>query len=238
MGLGVSVLDEVKEQVNRLTREINRLAVAIKENQTEDLEDIIISNHLKLYAEHEEELLPQTLERCLNAGCSNHQRCQATFRDYFERIFRSLETEDLQNTFNSILEELDEVRNKLEKAQETDCFDCYSSLEKELLLQWRNLEKISGKKGGRGPTYNVENLVNQVLKPLSHPIRLMILIELGKASLGFSDLAEKTGTKGGHLLFHLDQLLETGLVFQNRKKGDYSISSRGREVLSSLENLS
>jgi DNA-binding transcriptional ArsR family regulator len=233
-----SVLEEIKEQVIQLTREINRLRVAINENRTEDFEDVIVSNHLKLYAEHEDELLPQTLERCLNAECTNNNRCQSTFREYLSSIFRSIETETLQITFNSILEELEKVSEKLEKAQDTNCFECYSKLEKELLLQWRNLEKISGKKGGRSPAYDIEKLVNHVFKPLSHPIRLMILVELNKSSLGFSDLSEKTGTRGGHLLFHLDQLIETGLVVQNRKKGDYNISYRGRDVLSSLGNLS
>jgi len=43
--------------------------------------------------------------------------------------------------------------------------------------------------------------------------------------------------RGGHLTFHLDQLLSAGLIAQNGRKGDYVITSRGVEVIKKLMTL-
>jgi DNA-binding transcriptional ArsR family regulator len=239
MGLEGSSLEEIKNRVEDLTREINQLAKALKDKRSDEIERVIVSNQLRLYAEHEGELLPHTLSRCLNSECTNNRSCSWVFRETLESVLKSVKTETINNTYNSIIEELQIIEKKLNKAKGTNCYDCYSNLEKELLLQWNYIERISGKKGEKKLriSFDIEGLVNRVLKPVSHPIRLKILVELSKAGAGFSDLSDKTGTKGGHLLFHLNQLLETGLVTQNKKKSSYLITTRGEEVLASLGNL-
>ena len=232
-------LKEIKEQLIKLGEEVNQLTELINEKSADELEKIIISRHLRLYADHEDELLPQKLERCLNINCVNNQICHTTFRKILEKVHSSIKTDSLQDTYNSIFDELGDIKKKLDNAIGTNCYNCYSNLEKELIHQWSNLEKISGKEGERNPShsFDIENTVENILKPLSHTIRLTILVELGDGSAGFSELSEKTGTKGGHLIFHLDQLLETGLVVQNKRKSYYNLTSRGEEVLSIIKEI-
>jgi DNA-binding transcriptional ArsR family regulator len=178
------------------------------------------------------------LERCLNPECVNLPNCQKSFRQSFGKISDSIRSDDIQDVFDTIRSEFDIVQKKIQEVQDTKCWECYSNLENELILLWKNIEKIAGKTlREEALSYDVDKLVRVVFKPLSHPIRLRILVELGKGSAGFSDLSGKTGTRGGHLLFHLDQLLESGLVVQNRNKGNYVITSRGIDILSMLGNI-
>ncbi len=71
----------------------------------------------------------------------------------------------------------------------------------------------------------------KVIAPLASPERLKILLTLDKYSLGFSEISEETGLKGGQLKLHLDKLLEIGYIIQERVRGRYLVSMNGRLAL-------
>jgi hypothetical protein len=80
-----------------------------------------------------------------------------------------------------------------------------------------------------------EDLINNLLTPLSNVIRLQILKHLSKGGKYYSQLEVSTGIKAGHLLFHIEKLKDAKFVIQENKK--YLITIKGRKALSLISGL-
>jgi DNA-binding transcriptional ArsR family regulator len=76
-----------------------------------------------------------------------------------------------------------------------------------------------------------ENIVINILDPISNKTRLQILKALYYETKTFSALSELTGLRAGNLLFHLQKLLNGGMVIQRHEGGDYMITDKGYKVL-------
>jgi DNA-binding transcriptional ArsR family regulator len=79
-----------------------------------------------------------------------------------------------------------------------------------------------------------EVIVNGMLEPLSNRQRLQILKATAVETKTFSELSELTGLRGGNLLFHLQKLLDSGMILQRHERGDYMITEKGFRLLNSL----
>jgi len=66
-----------------------------------------------------------------------------------------------------------------------------------------------------------------LLVPLSHVVRVKILRDLGKGGKYYSQLERETGARGGHLQFHLNNLVQAGYVTQEKPQGKYLITRNG-----------
>lgn len=53
----------------------------------------------------------------------------------------------------------------------------------------------------------------------------------------FSALSELTGLRGGNLLFHVQKLLDGGMILQRHERGDYMITDKGFKVLRSIGDM-
>jgi predicted transcriptional regulator len=73
-----------------------------------------------------------------------------------------------------------------------------------------------------------------MLEPLSNRQRLQILKATAVETKTFSELSELTGLRGGNLLFHLQKLLDSGMILQRHERGDYMITEKGFRLLNSL----
>lgn len=72
-----------------------------------------------------------------------------------------------------------------------------------------------------------EEEICNLLAPLSHVTRLKILKKLGKGGENYTQLERKIGVKGGHLQFHLNNLIQAGYVTQEKPQGKYVITRKG-----------
>jgi len=75
------------------------------------------------------------------------------------------------------------------------------------------------------------------LAPLSHVLRLKILKVLGKGGKNYSQLERQIGARGGHLQFHLNNLIQAGYVAQERHQGEYLITRNGLIALKFIYEL-
>jgi DNA-binding transcriptional ArsR family regulator len=80
-----------------------------------------------------------------------------------------------------------------------------------------------------------EKEVFDLLTPLSNVIRLKILKYLSKGGKLYSELEEEMGIKAGHLLFHINKLIEKRYLVQENKK--YLITTNGLKALKLLNEL-
>lgn len=76
-----------------------------------------------------------------------------------------------------------------------------------------------------------EEKIHKILSSLSSKVRLRILRVLWQESLQFSEIEENISIKGGHLQFHIGKLKEEGLVKQEKNRGKYLITQKGRKII-------
>ena len=82
-----------------------------------------------------------------------------------------------------------------------------------------------------------EPLVQEVLEPIANKHRLQILKSVSQGSRTFSALSEITELRGGNLLFHVQRLIEAGMIVQRRGRGDYMITEKGFKVLKGVSDV-
>ncbi|WXG39496.1 MAG: winged helix-turn-helix domain-containing protein [Candidatus Freyarchaeum deiterrae] len=76
-----------------------------------------------------------------------------------------------------------------------------------------------------------EEEVCSLLAPLSNVTRLKILKNLGKGGKNFAQLERQIGIKGGHLQFHLNNLIQASYITQEKPQGKYVITMNGLKAL-------
>ena len=76
-----------------------------------------------------------------------------------------------------------------------------------------------------------EEEICDLLAPLSNATRLKILKSLGKGGKNYSRLERQIGIKGGHLKFHLNNLIQAGYVTREKPQGKYLITMKGLKAL-------
>ena len=82
-----------------------------------------------------------------------------------------------------------------------------------------------------------EKIVSEVCEPVANRQRLLMLKALSGENKTFSELSKLTGLRGGNLLFHLQKLLDTGMVLQRSERGDYIITRKGYSTLQGLSRI-
>lgn len=78
--------------------------------------------------------------------------------------------------------------------------------------------------------------VSELIEPLSHRARFVMLKNLTTGGMSFKELGEVTGYEGGHLIYHLNKLASSGLV----AKGDgglYQITDKGMGVMEVIRKM-
>lgn len=80
-------------------------------------------------------------------------------------------------------------------------------------------------------------MVAWIGEPLANVIRVKILKSLANEPKSFADLGKLTGLRGGNLLFHLEKLLDAGMILQKGERKEYVLTGRGHELLEAAAAL-
>jgi DNA-binding HxlR family transcriptional regulator len=78
--------------------------------------------------------------------------------------------------------------------------------------------------------------VSELIDPLSHRARFVMLKNLTSGSMSFKDLGDVTGYEGGHLIYHLNKLVSAGLV-SKKEEGQYLITDKGMAVMEVIRKM-
>ena len=115
----------------------------------------------------------------------------------------------------------------------TPCEKCVNAYEAEKDSISRIAERLRKSRQSARPA-SAEMLISQlpddivissIVEPLSHEARFMMLKSLSVKSMTYSELSGISGLDGGHLLYHLNKLVSSGLV--NKADGMYHIIRQG-----------
>jgi DNA-binding transcriptional ArsR family regulator len=237
-----NLLMELKKEVADLRDELRAMSDAIISERIRSVERAVVQSHLELYSTGTEDLLKEAARNCLDEECQKQQDCEERFIDSINVLSRACKEKELEEAFSKIDSELNRIERVIEINKGKPCEICYEKLKELLTRQRNNIKSIIKFEPNRTDIpdkfkIDASRLVEEVLKPLSHPTRLEILASLRKGGVSFKELSESTGMKGGHLIFHLDQLMSSSLIGQNGRKGIYVITSKGIKIMDRLLSL-
>jgi DNA-binding HxlR family transcriptional regulator len=78
--------------------------------------------------------------------------------------------------------------------------------------------------------------VSELIEPLSHRARFVMLKNLTSGCMSFKELGAVTGYDGGHLTYHLNKLASAGLIAKE-ESGAYQITDKGMGVMEVIRKM-
>lgn len=179
---------------------------------------------------------------CMSKTCEHKIPCQATFGNLLQDMVLLLLKDNIRE---EVLEDYQQQFDDLMSHATTDnCATCVnyasSAFNKQmgLIRSFCNQKNIRDHGTSSASTSTLsEDVVNSICEPFANKQRLIIMRSLVNETKSFSELSKITKLRGGNLLFHIQKLLDTGMILQKSERGDYLITSKGQVTLQGLADL-
>ncbi|MFZ7137214.1 MAG: ArsR family transcriptional regulator [archaeon] len=233
----------IKTEVKGLRQELTRIESSIIEDRVSAVETALSTNRLLLFANQLEEDIDEDIDNLMISDCHKGMKTQCSQK------FKKLLAESLNVIKNSnvseAIEEIDSrivfIEKALDKFKGEPCEVCHENFQKKLHKDKKMLRTLVLSKnnpvGKPSKIIDFSEMSERVFEPLASPIRLKILNKLSQGKQSYTRLAKLTGLRAGHLIYHINKLLDAGLIGQEDNKGDYIISNRGMEVTKKISEL-
>ena len=238
----IEELHSIKEEVVFLRNEFSKFLQRANQQHIEGMLGEMRKSFIKPMVDYLCEDASERIHSQMIRDCRMRDYCEKSFTDILK------ETAGLVNRRRIEAETLKLYRDRLEElkkeAKTPNCSRCFSEasnlFEKQVKLM-RSLQIYEDRKeGSKKPDISEiepDRLVSEVCEPVANRQRLLMLKALSGESKTFSELSKLTGLRGGNLLFHLQKLLDTGMVLQQNERGDYIITRKGYLTLQGLSRI-
>jgi DNA-binding transcriptional ArsR family regulator len=238
----IEELHSIKEEVISLRNEFSRFLQRANQQHIEGMLGEMRKNFMKPVVDYLSEDVGERMHSQMTKDCRMREFCEKAFLDILQ------ETAGLVGRGRIEAETIKLYRDRLEElkkeAKTPDCSRCFSEatslFEKQIRLM-RSLQIYEDREECIRNTdiseIEPEKLVSEVCEPVANRQRILMLKALSGESKTFSELSKLTGLRGGNLLFHLQKLLETGMVLQRNERGDYIITRKGYTTLQGLSRI-
>ena len=179
------------------------------------------------------------LEDNMVKKCDMRETCKSNFTGFLQKNASLIKSDEVHE--DVILKNQSELNDMKNNATSKQCEKCFSQVQnlfgKEISLM-RSLRIYNSNEEMKQEIAPIpEEFVAGVFEPLSNKQRLQILKAIVIETKTFSALSELTGLRGGNLLFHLQKLLDCGMILQRHERGDYMITDKGFKVLRSIGDM-
>lgn len=226
-------LDDMHEDMKKFMERSNQQHLeAILDDCRSDFSDVILG-----YATGE---IESGLESKMVRDCHMKDACKQLFSDLLKNNLgqirdRKVSEESISNTRSK----MKQMREKAPYEQCNNCFFEASRLFDKQIDLMRTLRIYRDNDATKESMKDLpeELAVALILEPLSNKQRLQMLKALCAETKTFSALSALTGLRGGNLLFHLQKLLESGMILQRHERGDYMITEKGFRSLRGVSEL-
>ncbi len=235
-------LHSIKEEVTTLRHEFSRFLQRENQQHIEGMIGEMKRNFMRPMVDYLCEDVSERMHNWMTMDCRMRDFCETAFRELLQ------ETAGLVGRSKIEAETIKLYRDRLEElkkeAKTSSCGKCFSEatnlFEKQVKLM-RSLQIYEAREEGDRKVdiseIEPEKLVSEVCEPVANRQRLLMLKALSGGSKTFSELSKLTGLRGGNLLFHLQKLLETGMILQRNERGDYIITRKGYSTLQGLSRI-
>lgn len=235
-------LHSIKEEVTSLRSEFSRFLQRANQQHIEDILEEMRRSFMRPMVDYLCEDASDRMSNQMTRDCGMREFCETAFKDLLQ------ETAGLVGKGRVDAETVKIYRDRIEKlkkeAKKPQCSRCFSEasnlFEKQVKLM-RSLQIYEDReeKDEKSDISAIEpdRIVAEVCEPIANKQRLLMLKALSGESKTFSELSKLTGLRGGNLLFHLQKLLDTGMVLQRSERGDYIITRKGYSTLQGLSRI-
>jgi DNA-binding transcriptional ArsR family regulator len=189
---------------------------------------------------HVTEDINDGLERNMVGKCEMRDTCKSVFTGFLQNNTNLIKQKNVDEGIISKKEsELKDMKNNAPKKQCERCFSEVSNLFGKQMNLMRSLRIYETNEEKKKDISEIpeELIVQEILDPISNMQRLQILKAVFAQTKTFSEFSELTGLRGGNLLFHLQKLLDGGMIMQRHERGDYMITEKGFRVLKGIANI-
>jgi DNA-binding transcriptional ArsR family regulator len=234
-------LHSIKEEVTSLRNEFSRFLQRTNQQHIEGLIGEMRKNLMKPMVDYLCEDASDRMHTRMTASCGMRDFCETAFRELLQETAGLVGRDRIEaETINLYRDRLEELKKEAKTSSCSTCFSEATNLFEKQVKLMRSLqiyEDLEGDKKIDISEIEPEKLVSEVCEPIANRQRLLMLKALSGESKTFSELSKLTGLRGGNLLFHLQKLLETGMVLQRNERGDYIITRKGYSTLQGLSRI-
>lgn len=226
-----ATLLEIKEDLKMLAAYPNR--VASTGTQCEGRAVDVLVNQLF-------EEIDTGLEKGMVPRCGMRETCKSVFTDLLQRSANMVSSNSVsEEMVNQYRFELEKRRSGAPKPQCSKCFREVSELFEKHIRVTRSMKVYRGEEEAHKAIEGMseDSIMREVLEPVSNKQRLQIMKMLSSQARPFSFISERSGLRGGNLLFHLQRLSEAGMIIQQHERGDYMLTEKGYKIMLTLSEL-
>jgi DNA-binding transcriptional ArsR family regulator len=228
-----SKLNDIHEDMKKFRERSNQQHLAsILNDCRSDFSDVILG-----YATGE---IENGLETKMVKDCHMKEACKALFLDLLKGNLNQIKEGNVsEESINTTKSKMEKMKDKAPYEQCTNCFSEAARLFDKQIGLMRSL-KVYRDNDAREDSMKYlseEKAVIEILEPLSNKQRLQMLKALSLETKTFSALSALTGLRGGNLLFHLQKLMDSGMILQRNERGDYMITEKGYRSLRGVSEL-
>ena len=235
-------LHSIKEEVTSLRNEFSRFLQRANQQHIEIMLSEMRKNFMKPMIDYLCEEADERMENRVNRDCQMRELCDAAFRDLLQETAGLVGKEKVgSETVKMYREKLEELKKQAKTENCSKCFSEASALFEKQVRLMRSLQiyedRTEGAEQADISELQPEKMVPEICEPIANKQRLLMLKALSGESKTFSELSKLTGLRGGNLLFHLQKLLDTGMILQRSERGDYIITRKGFSTLQGLSRI-
>jgi len=180
------------------------------------------------------------LERNMVKKCPEKINCTSAFTSLLQQNAGLIKHGKVDDTLiSNNRKKLDELRCGAPFSKCEQCFSEVSSLFIKQVNLMRSMRIYSDNQEYKSDISSIktDTIISEILEPVSNNHRLEILRAVAFETKSFSAFSELTSLRGGNLLFHLQRLLDSGLILQMHERGDYMITDKGLKILQGLKEI-
>ena len=235
-------LQAIKEEIVSLRNEFSQFLQRANQQHIEEIHIEMKRNFTKPMVNYLYEDVSERLHNRMTKDCETNELCETLFRDFLQETASLIGRGKIETkTLKMYRDKLEELKKEAKTPNCGKCFSEASDLFEKQVKLMRSLQIYEDKEEGTR-NFNISEielnkLVSEICEPAANKQRLLMLKALLEGSKNFSELSRLTGLRGGNLLFHLQKLLETGMILQRCEHGDYIITRKGYSTLQGLSRI-
>lgn len=231
---------EIKEKLYEMHKDMKRFMEKSSQQHLDHILSGSRTNFTNAIIGHVLDDIEGGLESNMVKKCEMRETCKSNFTGFLQKNASLIKQDEVHE--DVILKNQADLNGMRSNAPSKQCEKCFSNVQtlfgKQVDLM-RSMQIYGTDKEQKQEISLLpdELIVNDILEPLSNKQRLQILKAIAIETKTFSALSELTGLRGGNLLFHLQKLVDSGMILQRHERGDYMITDKGFKVLRSIGDM-
>ncbi len=231
---------EIKEMLQAIHKDMKRFMEKSSQQHFEHILSGSRANFTNAIIGHVLDDIEGGLESNMVKRCDMRDTCKSNFTGFLQKNASLIKQDEVHE--DVILKNQSDLNGMRSNAPSKQCEKCFSNVQmlfgKQVdLMRSMQIYDTDKEKKQEISVLPDELIVNDILEPLSNKQRLQILKAIAIETKTFSALSELTGLRGGNLLFHLQKLVDSGMILQRHERGDYMITDKGFKVLRSIGDM-